>query len=821
MEVHIKTEADHSGLSQQEVIKLREQFGRNELRKEKNFLPALIRDVVTEPMFILLAVACTVYLLLGQMNEGLMTIVAILIVCAISIYQGVRSTKALKALKELTEPKIKVIRGSKEEIIPSADLVPGDIMIIEEGEKIPADAILLKCNDLSINEAAMTGESLPVEKKSNDPIFQGTVVQSGMCHARVTTTGNKTELGKIGKAIETYSAPKTLLQHAISRFVRQLALFGILAFVFIWWYNYYQSGDILRSLLFGLTLTMAAIPEEIPVAFSSFMALGAYRMARLGIITRQPTVIENLGAVSVICLDKTGTITENRMEVNQLYHYSEDRVSGPEKSGLLDFAILASEISPFDEMEKALHNAYDSFNGIPLPEMVFEYHLGGSPPMMTHVFGREGSYTVAAKGAPERIMRVCKLSEEEREKIGGMVIKMADTGSRVIAVAHCEHRAELPASQDDFQWKFAGLISLYDPPRKNLGDVFRQFASAGIDAKLLTGDFPQTASYIAEKAGLPDKRQAILGEEVMRLPMEELQKKVKDTVIFARMFPDAKLKVIEALKLNGEIVAMTGDGVNDGPALKASNIGIAMGHGGTQIARQASDIILTDDDIHKVTDAIRHGRRIFANLKKAIRYIISIHIPIILTASLPLLFGWKYPNIFTPIHVIFLELIMGPTCSIFFENEPEPVNSMQQPPRKRHIGLFEKGELRISILQGLGITIAVLFLYYFFSETHDIEAVRSVVFTTLLMSNIFLTFTNRSFTESVFKTIRYRNNLVPVMLVISISLLVLIHVIPAIRGIFGMSAISFGETTLCLAVAFAGVMWFELYKHVVRRKINS
>jgi Ca2+-transporting ATPase len=505
------------------------------------------------------------------------------------------------------------------------------------------------------------------------------------------------------------------------------------------------------------------------------------------------------------------------MEVNQLYHFDEDRISGAEISPLLELSMLASEVSPYDEMEKAIFAAYGSKTEKSLPALSFEYPLSGIPPMMTHVYGNDDDYTVAAKGAPERIMRICRMQETDKKKITDIVKQMAATGSRVIAVAGCKHKGVLPESQDEFNWKFAGLISLYDPPRKNLEIVFSQFAQAGIEAKLLTGDFPQTAHYIAEKAGLPDKRDIMSGEQVMTMSMKELREKVNETVIFARMFPDAKLKVIEALKENGEIVAMTGDGVNDGPALKASNIGIAMGHRGTQIARQAADIILTDDDLHKVIYAIRHGRRIFANLKKAIRYIISIHIPIILTASLPLLFGWKYPNIFTPIHVIFLELIMGPTCSIFFENEPEQPNTMLQSPRKRDIGIFEKGELIISIIQGLGITLAILMLYRSFSENHSIDEVRAVVFTSLLMSNILLTFTNRSFTDSLIKTIQYKNNLVPVVLAASMLILISIHAIPSIRSIFGMASISWQDILICLGVSFAGVIWFEIYKFFRRK----
>ena len=342
-------------------------------------------------------------------------------------------------------------------------------------------------------------------------------------------------------------------------------------------------------------------------------------------------------------------------------------------------------------------------------------------------------------------------------------------------------RKELPVHQDDFNWKFEGLISLYDPVKENIAKALQQFYKAGISVKLLTGDYPETAINIANLVGIKNTSEFLSGQQVMAMNEDELKEAVKNKTIFARMFPDAKLKVIEALKANGEIVAMTGDGVNDGPALKAANIGIAMGQRGTELARQAADLILTDDDLEKVVEAIEQGRKIFSNLKKAIRYIISIHIPIIFTASLPVLFGWKYPNIFSPIHIIFLELIMGPTCSIFFEKEPVERNIMLQKPRKRDKFLFQKNELLVSIFQGIIITLGVLLLYHYFMNHHSLALTRTIVFNTLILSNIFLTFTNRSFTESIFKTIKFKNSLAPFIIIISVSFLALINFVPFLQ----------------------------------------
>lgn len=813
-----QTETGLQGLSAADVTRRQQQFGPNQISTKKKLIPPILSEVFTEPMFLLLVVACIIYFLLGQGSEGTMTVLALLIVAAISIFQGIRSSRAMKALRDLTEPRVKVIRDSKEQVIPSIQLVPGDILLLEEGEKVPADARVCKSNDLLINESVITGESLPVEKKDNDRIFQGTVIQAGRCSAEVVAIGNKTELGLIGKSIEEYAPPKTHLQVTISKYVRILASFGLVGFVFIWAFNYVRSGDLLFSLLSGLTLIMAAIPEEIPVAFSSFMALGAYRMSKIGIISRHPVIIENLGAVSVICLDKTGTITENRMEVRSVFDFRSGIESPSEESEVLRYALMASEENPYDEMEKAiLKFRQPGMKWSDMP-MVFEYPLQGHPPMMTHVFGKESEFVVAAKGAPESIMQVCKLATDDMQRLGRLVIEKASEGHRVIAVAGCAYQGKLPASQFDFPWEFKGFIFLYDPPKKGIEEVFRQIREAGISVKLITGDYPQTARNIADQVGIETGDKHMEGRLVMSQSMDELQKTVKDHVLFARMYPEAKLRVIEALKLNGEIVAMTGDGVNDGPALKASHIGIAMGKFGTQIARQASDIILTDDDLGKVISAIRHGRKIFANLKKAVRYIISIHIPIILTASLPLLLGWKYPNIFTPVHVIFLELIMGPTCSIFFENEPEIPGLMQKKPRKRDIGLFSTSELWVSILQGLMITTATLGLLHHYSGHHSLEEARAMVFTTLLISNIFLTFTNRSFSEPLYRTITYRNRLVPFVLGTSMMLLLLIHLVPEIRSLFGMATLDIKEILICLSTGFAAVIWIEFFKLSGKRK---
>ncbi|MGZ8536738.1 MAG: cation-translocating P-type ATPase, partial [Flavisolibacter sp.] len=733
------------GLSEKEVQVLLLQYGKNILPyKKSNRLLRIVKDLVSEIMFLLLVAACILYFILGSYAEGFMMLAALCFVTAISIYQEVRSSNALELLGQLTAPRVKVIREGIEKEIEIENLVPGDVFLLEEGESVPADAEILQQNDLSVNESIISGESLPVEKsleKESNIIFQGTVLNSGRCTARVTKTGEQTVLGKIGKSISIYSESKTQLQHQVNKFFRRFSILGIAAFFLIFLINYLHNENLVASLLFGLTLAMSAIPEEIPVAFSSFMALGAYHLSRLGIISRQPQTVENLGAVNAICLDKTGTITENTMVVESIYDhhsgslYKINDVKAP-PSDVLYYGLLASELKPFDAMEKAIVEAYTGIFHLQqdLP-MVKEYPLEGKPPMMTHVYEKDGYALAAAKGAVERIISICHLQEEEVATILNHTHTMAAKGYRVLGVASAIHNEKImPAVQNDFNWKFEGLIGLYDPPKFFVKEVFKQFYEAGISVKLLTGDFPETALSIASETGLTYKGKCVTGEQVMNANDEEIKQIVRESDVFARMYPEAKVKVISALIKDGNVVAMTGDGVNDGPALKAANIGIAMGEKGTEVARQSADLIVTDDDLRKVADAVRQGRKIFGNFKKAIRYIISIHIPIILVASIPLLLGWKYPNIFTPIHIIFLELIMGPTCSIFYEREPVEDNIMKLPPRRKEARIFERNELLISIIQGIVIAIGILTLYHFYSNSgSSLAEVRTIVFTTLIL----------------------------------------------------------------------------------------
>ena len=814
-----------TGLSSDQVLKLREQFGLNLLSRQRSARWwKIIWDVVREPMFLLLAIASSLYFILREPREGWMMLFAMAFVIAISVWQDFRSKRAIDALRELTTPTVKVVRDGQTVTVVPAELVPGDIVLLEEGVLVPADGVIITAHDLTVNESVLTGESLPVSKTASEKegkLFQGTLIEAGNCLARITATGDRSVLGKIGRSMAAIETPPTLLQRQIGRFISVFAWFGLGAFLLIGLVNYFSSYNLVQSALNSLTLAMALIPEEIPVAFSSFMAIGAFQMSKRGIISRLPQTIENLGAVSVLCLDKTGTITQNIMEVHTLYDLRNDLLTEKQdfakNAQLLRLAALASEDIPFDSMEKAIMMACAAVGISRLPDQwkqIHEYPLEGRPPMMTHVFSSPGKNVAVAKGAVEKIIAVClSLTEQERIKVESIAEKLAAGGYRVLGICLADATEQYPKSQEAFAWQFSGLLGLYDPPKPNVVEVFSELAISKVKVKLLTGDNPQTAMTIATQCGIAHNGSFIIGDDIMKMDAGLLRKALDKVQIFARMFPDAKLKVIEALKQAGETVGMTGDGVNDGPALQASHIGIAMGKKGTETARQAADLVLTDDDISKIVTAIREGRKIFSNLKKGLRYIISIHIPIILTATIPLLARWQFPNVFQPIHIIFLELIMGPTCSIFFEKEPVEASLVSAAPRNRSEGFLLPGEWMTSILQGVVISLGVLVIYWHYMQAGAaLPTVRSAVMVTLVMCNVFLTFSNRSFSASILTTLRYRNPLSLPVLMATLLFLAVIELVPTVRDLFGMTLLSGTQLLYCALIAFAAVMWIELWK---------
>ncbi len=817
-----------NGLTDAQVTIAREKYGHNKLqyKKENGFLDAL-KSLAKEPMLILLLAASAIYFISGDSGDGIFMLSAIILVSAISLYQDSRSRNALEKLKNFTQPHCKVIRNGEVKEIKSEELVVGDSLMVEEGTSIAADGLIVHSNDFSVNESILTGESFAVSKDKNVPdnlIYLGTSVAGGLAIAAITAIGNETRLGKIGKSLEEIQEEKTPLELQINNFVKKMVIVGAVIFLIVWAVNYFQSREVLDSLLKALTLAMSILPEEIPVAFTSFMALGAWRLMKLGIVVKQMKTVETLGSATVICTDKTGTITENKMSLAKIFVLTNNQISsaenemGEEEKEIIRLAMWASEPIAFDPMEVALHSAYQSvkkFDERPDYKMIHEYPLSGKPPMMTHIFQNNvGKRIIAAKGAPEALMNISNLDEKQKQQIEEAIKTITTEGYRVLAVGEAifeDHN--FLGTQQEYKFIFKGIVGFYDPPKKNINKVLEDFYAAGISVKIITGDNAATTAAIAKQIDFKGWGKSINGDELMKLKEAELKVIVAGTNIFTRMFPDAKLKIINALKTNNEIVAMTGDGVNDGPALKAAHIGISMGKKGTEIAKQAASLILADDDLSRMVDAIAMGRKIYANLKKAIQYIISIHIPIILTVFVPLAFSWLYPNIFSPVHIIFLELIMGPTCSIIYENEPMEKSTMLQNPRPFTNTFFNWKELTTSCVQGLIITAGTLTVYqYSLQQGYSEGLTRTMVFTVLIAANIFLTLVNRSFHYSIFATMKYKNNLIPLIISITIAITILLVYVKPLAVFFKFEQLNAAQLLISIAIGFLSVIWFEIVK---------
>ena len=784
---------DSAGLSSTQVETSRSLHGSNRLSAKANQNLKIIRDVVTEPMILLLVATCTFYFILGNVSEGIIMLGAIILVSGISVFQQIRSEKAVNALHKLTSQRTLVKRDGVDQKLPSEELVVGDLIYLSEGQQVSADAIIVSATDLSVDESILTGESVPVVKNNaGEPLFSGTSLVGGMAWATVTAVGNQTKMGGMGILMDSITKEKTPLQKQVDHFVKQMAVAGILAFVVVCVVNYLKSHIIIAALLNGLTMAMAILPEEIPVALSTFMALGAYRMLKKQVLVKHPQTIEALGAATVICVDKTGTITENKMQVSEIFVWKNRQLVKPESEladELIKVAMLASEAEPFDPMEKAIHASWNLRNNETASfQVIKEYPLGGIHPMMTHVYQESnGSRIIATKGAPEGILQKSNLKASEMETIQKSLKEMAARGHRVLAIGVGIYESEsLPENQDAFTFEFLGLLALNDPPKANIPEIIAGFYEAGIAVKMITGDYPDTAAAIGRKIGLQNSDEVLTGNAIDKLTDEELTLRLKTVSVFARVIPENKLRIIQLLKASGEIVAMTGDGVNDGPALKAAHIGVSMGKRGSELARSASSLVLINDDLSGMLAAVASGRTIYKNLKNAIRYIITIHLPLISIVTLPLLLGWRFPELFTPIHVIFLELLMGPTCSIVFENEPAHGNEMHEPPRKSTVSLFTWRELSYSLLQGAIIGGIILSMVYVaMLQGYNENICRTLAFTALVISNMLLTLTGRSDSMPFLESLKRKNKLVPIILSITTLLLIILLTVPAAMNLFG------------------------------------
>ncbi len=802
--------------------------GENTALQGKSTVWQVVIPVVLEPMFLLLMVACGLYAFLEQVPEAVTMGIALVFVAGISIFQDLRSQRAINALGRITTARAKVIRDGDLKEVPVREIVINDLIVCEEGMIVPADAKIIIANDLALNEALLTGESLAVEKQLDDNILQGTLVVRGYCTAQVTAIGAQTTLGGIGRSLEGVQKTRTPLQQQVDSFVRLMVIAGSIAFLFVTLYHTWLTGSFIEGLLLGLTMAMSVLPEEIPVALTTFMAMGAYRLLHHGIIARQPQTVETLGAATVICFDKTGTLTGNLMQVVHIWDarsgldldYGQD--SPP--SEILEMAMWSSEENPFDPMEQSIHDHYGKSGAIderPLFRMIHEFPLAGQPPVMTHLWeAQDGTRRVACKGGVEGVLQLCNADPLIRTKTLAIGETYARKGHRILGVAKgVWTKTEMPENQEQIDFKFLGLIIFADPPEEYIPGVIRQIKEAGLGVRLITGDYPVTAVAIANLVGIPADH-VLTGDEIDKYSDKDLITAIQNIQVFARVRPNTKLRIIKALQASGEIVAMTGDGVNDAPALKAAHIGIAMGRRGTEVAKGAAGLILADDNIAKLLDAVQIGRGIHANLRKAIRYIISIHIPIILLVTLPIFLDWLPTMLFAPIHVIFLELIMGPTCSIIYENEPIREGTRSQPADSTRKNLLSRPELTLTILQGVIITIACLIAGWMTPRQGGQDVmIRTSIFSTLILSNIFLTLANRSFNVTVRETIRWSNSLLPWIISISFSVWLGMQYLPFMQTIFQLIPLQPVDLVLSLTLAATGTLWVELWK-AYRLKAN-
>ncbi len=830
------------GLSEQEAQSRLQLEGPNELPSAKKRSTLVIAlDVIREPMFLLLVACGVVYLLLGDKEEALMLMGFVVVVMGITLYQERKTERALEALRDLSSPRALVIRDAIERRIAGRDVVRGDVIVLREGDRVPADSVILSDENLAADESLLTGESVAVRKSSWDGksemgrpggddlpfVYSGTLVVQGRAIAEVRATGIRTELGKIGKALQTVETEATVLQKETGRLVKKLAVFGLcLCSLVVVGYGLTQ-GNWLKGLLAGITLAMATLPEEFPVVLTIFLALGAWRISKKNVLTRRMPAVETLGSATVLCTDKTGTLTHNRMSVAKLC-CGEQFFDTTEASGeslpeyfhpLVEFSILASQRDPFDPMEKAVHRLgnkrlKDTEHLHADWKLIKEYPLSKKLLALSHVWESPNGadYVIAAKGAPEAIADLCHFTEQQVAQMMRSVNQMAEEGLRVLGVARAYfNRGQLPEGQHDFVFEFLGLVGYADPVRETVPAAVKECLAAGVRVVMITGDYPGTACKIAREIGLVPSDKYITGPELDQLSDADLQKRISEVSIFARAVPEQKLRLVNALKANGEIVAMTGDGVNDAPALKAAHIGVAMGGRGTDVARESSALVLLDDDFSSIVQAVRLGRRIFDNIKKAIAYIFAIHVPIIGMSMIPVALKW--PLVLMPVHILFLELIIDPACSTIFEAEAEEPGVMQRPPRDPREPLFSRNTLLFSILQGVGVMLVVLAIYgiALYRGQGEDEA-RALSYTTLIIANISLILTNRSWSRSVFSMLGKRNP--PLWWIVggAAAFLGAVLYIPFLQKTFSFAPLHVNDLSLCLLLGVLSVAWFEIAK---------
>jgi Ca2+-transporting ATPase len=816
------------GLTENEASQKLKKDGPNELPQQKklNFLQ-ILWNVVREPMLLLLLGAGSLYIILGEFQDALMLLSFVLVVIGITFYQERKTERALEALRDLSSPRALVIRAGNQKRIPGRDVVRQDIIVLHEGDRIPADAKIISSSNLSVDESLLTGESMPVRKGEDLPsLFSGSLVVQGHGIAIVTEIGAKTEMGKIGKALETIDEEATLLQKEINRLVRYLAFGGVIFCFFIVALYSLTRGDLIKGFLAGLTLSMSILPEEFPVILIIFLTLGAWRLSKKHVLTRNRPAIETLGAATVLCVDKTGTLTLNQQKLVGLFaHGQHQEVDHQRKTipetfhNLIEYGILASQKDPFDPLEKELKQlGVEALHGTEHIhqnwQLIKEYNLSKELLALSHVWESpdKESLIIAAKGAPEAIADLCHFSPTESAAFLKEITIMSQQGQRVIGVAKATfNKKSLPEKQHDFNFEFIGLLGFIDPVRPHVPHSVAEAYAAGIRVIMITGDYPGTAEFVARQIGLHNPEESITGPELATLSVHELAKRIKTVNLFARVVPEQKLAIIKALKENNEIVAMTGDGVNDAPALKAAHIGVAMGERGTDVARESADLVLLNDDFSSIVTAVRLGRRIFDNLKKAIAYTFAVHVPIAGMSLLPVVFN--LPLVLLPAHIAFLELIIDPACSTVFEADPEDKNIMKRPPRQLHEPLFNRQAFFLSLLQGLSVlaVVFIVFIWSLYVGKGELEA-RTLAFATLVFANIMLIINNLSWTQTIWQTLQAKNP--ALWLVIGGATLALLAVLylPLLRNLFHFEVMHGNDVIIALTGAIASLLWFEALK---------
>lgn len=821
------------GLTKSQVIQIQAKHGLNEISvaDKKTVLKLLLR-ILAEPTFALLLLAGSIYLVIGKLDDALILLGFICISVGITLFQERKSEKAIDALKELSSPRAIVIRDGVTQRIAGKDIVVGDILILEEGDRIPADALLLEAHDLLVDESLLTGESEPAKKEGTNQVHSGCMVIRGSGVAKVTAIGMETEFGKIGGSLKQISPLNSPLQEDIGVLIKRFTIFGISLSALVLVILGLIRNEWLQGTLTAISLTMALLPEEFTVILTVFMALGVWRIAHQKVLTRYAPVIETLGSITALCVDKTGTLTLNKMSLeilattqNILMLSAKDVELNPLQKELLSYCVLASEVKPFDLMEKAFHEkrhlAPENILQTSEFKLVHEYGLSPELPAMTHIWQAPESNEclVAIKGAPEAVLRCCNLSKTQIAAIEKQIKDLASQGLRLLGVAKSQYTKQSPdwpANLNSFEFTWLGLVGLKDPIREEVPLSIQKCQRAGIRVLMITGDHAITAQAIAKQAGI-DSASVLSGSDINALTDFELREAVKKTSVYVRIKPADKLRLVKALQANNEVVAMTGDGVNDAPALKAAHVGIAMGQRGTDVAREAASLVLLNDDFSSITHAIQQGRQIYDNLHKAIIYVVAIHIPMAGSVFIPILFGM--PPILDPIHIVFLQMIIDPACAIIFEMEAPESDVMLRPPRGIHQKLFSLQNISMALLQGAGLTAIVVGLYFWLLNMgHSHEMATTLSFGSLVLGNISLIVVSRSKNDHLFTILQKSNPSQKWILGIGAISFGLLITIPFLRDRFQFTAPTPEGALVILASGLIGIMWYELVKLGYRRK---